>query len=276
MKIGRSLTQKSKLSPLLLLVALFCWVMSSFIAQTHASSRASLCHNMVRMIQSGAIEPVERVDISQLGMGPYDFDRYTEFSYSGRSRLLLLSHGQRDELAIERDQQTQAPQILSPQSVQVPERLIVKTDISAFDGISVMADNLALPFQSNTFDTIVLNRGLCACHNETHTCCGLNLENQQTERFLAQVAEILDSTSPHALAILTGASFFDSMEQRAPMTYVLAVMKLRERYPQFKWEILSHPQSRNLYNFVGLAISTTSRTTEELLAQLVASDSAQN
>jgi hypothetical protein len=68
----------------------------------------------------------------------------------------------------------------------------------------VVIDNtVELPFSDDTFDAVVMRRGLCACR-DGKVCGGIPLELPAATSFLRSVARVLNTQNPEAIAVLQG------------------------------------------------------------------------
>ena len=60
------------------------------------------------------------------------------------------------------------------------------------------------PFESNTFDVVVLRRGLCVCHGDK--CCGgFNPFTPQSQSFFREAVRVMNKKNPDARIILHGS-----------------------------------------------------------------------
>lgn len=91
-----------------------------------------------------------------------------------------------------------------------PDKEITRTDIGISrprregNVTSLHMDNMdTFPFQDNSFDTIVLRKGLCHCH-EGRACAGFCPNRRETKHFFGEVARVLDKSNPNSVAYLHG------------------------------------------------------------------------
>ena len=66
-----------------------------------------------------------------------------------------------------------------------------------------------LPFPDRAFDAIVMRRGLCACQRvydptDLSLCAGFCPTGAETKRFLSEIARVLNTRHPAAVAVLHG------------------------------------------------------------------------
>lgn len=67
-----------------------------------------------------------------------------------------------------------------------------------------MDNTQEFPLESNSFDLIVMRKGLCQCH--AGTCCGgIKANVAEGARFLMEVSRILNKQNPAAAAYLMNA-----------------------------------------------------------------------
>jgi hypothetical protein len=65
-------------------------------------------------------------------------------------------------------------------------------------------DNRApFPFNDNSFDTIIMRKGICVCHGN-YACGGFCATNDEAKVFFERVIKVLDKNNPNSLAILHG------------------------------------------------------------------------
>lgn len=92
-----------------------------------------------------------------------------------------------------------------------PEKVIVRSDFT-FSGHEVkgnlstmfMDNTKRFPFPNNTFDTIVMRRGLCICGESGHVCGGFMPISNECRQFFEEVTRVLNKTNPKAKAVLHG------------------------------------------------------------------------
>ena len=122
--------------------------------------------------------------------------------YRNYSRILFLSDGQQEVW-----------ESLAEQVAQYyPEKSVVKTDVSIVGEHmtlpnlkSMFLDNSKpMPFDDNSFDLVVMKRGICLCHSPNCTCGGIIMTQESTQAFLSEVSRILDKNSANSLAFLHG------------------------------------------------------------------------
>lgn len=178
------------------------------------------------------------IDVLTLDSSWASLDHYWEFDYSERGRVLFLSDGGR--------------------SINVPpekqSQFSISTDFASNSGVKVRLDNNLLPFKAESFDLVVMNRGLCPCRTITKTCGGLRLERDSIRTFVANVVNILDPKNPNSLAVLTGYYLNDKAIPNVPQLFRMEVESLRSSFPDFEFtEILDSSMGRT-DNFIGIAV----------------------
>jgi hypothetical protein len=105
-----------------------------------------------------------------------------------------------------------------------PEKTIISTDrFPSGRGVpTVISDHKdGLPFKDNSFDLIMMNRGLCFCpgrccsggrrqmtlaRNLAPSCGGIPVDRQSRLGFLRDAARVLDKNNPRSIALLEGAA----------------------------------------------------------------------
>lgn len=197
---------------------------------------ANSCHTAL-------IEKTNSIDVSTLGYTWMSFDRYSEFDYSDRKKVLFLSDG---SVSAKVSKNKRSPVFIGTDGVEGTEG----------EKPHVLLDNNCLPFAAGSFDLIVMNRGMCVCHSRKKTCGGIGLTEGSVRRFLEKVAQSLDPKNPLSLALLTGYYVNESAIGRIPDLFRSQVKSLQEQFPDFEFVELVDP-SLNRYgtdSFMGIAI----------------------
>ncbi len=120
---------------------------------------------------------------------------------------------------------------------EFPKKTIVSADINIVeDGFVnnwglVKIDNLKkFPIADDSFDRVILKKGLCLCHGDT--CCGgFKPRDEATKQFFGEVARVLNKKDPNAIAVLQGTNnvgmseilkwnaFMDEVSKKYPVEY---------------------------------------------------------
>ena len=186
------------------------------------------------------MEAPTKINVSTLGYNWQSFDRYGEFDYSDRKRVLFLSDGGVSE--------------------QVPperrSRLFISSDYDSKVEAAIRVNNNLLPFRPGSFDLIVMNRGLCPCCSLTETCGGIRLNENSLRLFLENIAGTLDPKNPESLALLTGYYAEPGAIAKIPDLFRSQLKTLEAKFPQFEFVELVDPSlgRRGTPEFIGIAI----------------------
>lgn len=194
-------------------------------------------------IQSCKLSLLEQpilVDVSQLGYTWESFDRYSEFDFSDRRKVLFLSDGG----------------VSSKVPLQKQSRVFVGSDLSPKANVQVRLNNTQLPFSPASFDLIVMNRGLCLCHSIKKTCGGVNLNKSSVRDFLESVAGLLDPRNPTSMALLTGYYGNSEAIAKVPDLFRSQLGILKKNFPNFEFVELIDPTlgDHAAGEFIGIAI----------------------
>jgi len=145
--------------------------------------------------------PSSTTSVRKISPTPYDIinPHGSNFdAYRGRHirNILFLSDGPR-------------PRSLAESVAnEFPRKRIVKSDVQILQ--TATSNNLTLvhvnnrlkfPFEENSFDMIVMRRGLCLCGGN-ETCGGIKLNRVDQKRFLFEVARVLNKNNPFSSAFL--------------------------------------------------------------------------
>ncbi|OFZ18949.1 MAG: hypothetical protein A2X94_13450 [Bdellovibrionales bacterium GWB1_55_8] len=90
-----------------------------------------------------------------------------------------------------------------------PEKSVVRTDFAFADEITgnlstrYMDNTKPFPFPDNSFDVIVMRRGLCICHG-SRVCGGFLPISEESRQFFSEVTRVLNKKNPRAKAVLEG------------------------------------------------------------------------
>lgn len=170
------------------------------------------------------------------------FDEYPNFDYSKHSKILFLSD------------QDKSGGTLS-EKINDPTKLIISSDISFNAGVNIRVDNQRLPFKKNSFDLIVMNRGLCVCKG-TSSCGGIESNRASMRDFLLSAIEILDKNNTNSLMLMTGF-YYSTFIKQVPPLWISVLNELKSFYPNLQFTIIhSLDIYRKLpYGFIGFAVS---------------------
>jgi hypothetical protein len=174
-----------------------------------------------------------------------NFDFYPNFKYDQFNKILFLSDGGKAGQSI--------------QSRKNPSQLIISSDFKFSTGVNILVDNNKLPFNNNSFDLILMNRGLCPCRGLA-ACGGIDINRKSMKSFLTSVVNLLNKNNPNSLALITGFYFPGPLRKLVPELWMSLVLELQPRYPLLQFAILDD-NSLNAPladGFVGIAISAVS------------------
>lgn len=149
-------------------------------------------------------------------------DIFDPDAYLHSDRLLFLSDGlnRADHFS------------LGPQVARAfPQKRVISVDFGYPGSIEngnlklMSLDNTkAFPFADNSFDTIVLRRGLCVCHQ--NQCCGGFLpDSAEAKNFFREVVRVLDKRVSHSKAVLHGAYAVTPEIERVWIRYLSEIEK---------------------------------------------------
>lgn len=195
----------------------------------------------------------QKLDISKLGYSWQHFDLYPQFNFVGRKRVLFLSDNGKSGHLSKLDSGT----------------LFVSTDISNKTGIDLRMDNNYLPFTPGSFDVVIMNRGLCACHSAAKACGGMALEPAAIHQFLQNISQSLNSKNPNSIALLTGFYFLGNLGATVPGMFVSQFAQLRINFPELEYTFLSDPTLEQKDGFIGIAIHSKKSSLVGNLRQLI-------
>lgn len=178
-------------------------------------------------------------------------DDYHRFDLSHYRRALVLSDGSR-QLGVE---------IRRAGGVQ---DLVVVSDFVPRAGLNAVIDNNALPFAAESFDFIVLNRGLCFCPHVVESavarrqrlrCCGgIETEEGAMTSFMESVIATLRG-GRESLALLTGYGYYHA---DLSIVWPLLLRSFVARHPDVQFAALTSRRLVSVTNplgFAGIAIS---------------------
>ncbi|NDG84681.1 MAG: hypothetical protein EBX52_06535 [Proteobacteria bacterium] len=148
--------------------------------------------------------------------------------YEDAKTILCLSDG-RDKDLIER----MGPALAK----EYPKKTVVSAELNVVQngfvnnwGLFRIDNTERFPVKNNSFDRIVLRRGMCVCH-EGRCCAGFKPASADARNFLGEVVRILNKNDPHAMAVLHGmvdvgmaeifawSAFLDEISKTAPIRY---------------------------------------------------------
>lgn len=114
--------------------------------------------------------------------------------------------------------------------------------------------------QDNSFDLIVMNKGLGVCKGKV--CGGVDVDYNQMQKFLFKSISVLDKNNPRSLALFTGFNFPVLNSKSVADMWIDFVKVIEIRNPQLQVAILrSNSEAQSLTDgFVGIAISTDTWT----------------
>ena len=174
--------------------------------------------------------------------GRFDFDDYPDFDYSNFDKILFLSdNGKANNVRLK---------------YSMTSKLILSSDFNSSSGVNIRLDNNKLPFAEQSFDLILMNRGLCHCTG-SNCCAGIDSNKFAMKKFLKTVINLLDSSNSQSMAILTGF-YFKSEKQFVPGLWIEIIEELSEEFPQFQFGTLrDQPENLSLPDgFVGIIIGS--------------------
>jgi hypothetical protein len=176
------------------------------------------------------------------------YDQYQNFNYGGFQKILFLNDAGVGGRLFEN-------------SPQAAGRLVVSSDFQMSPGVTARVDNNNLPFRSNSFDLIVMNRGLCPCHSAV-ACGGIDTKREPMKKFLQNAIQILDKNNPRSLALFTGFYFPGLFRHVVPELWISIVneiqAEIQTEHPNLQIAILHMNSTRTTLTdggFIGIAVS---------------------
>ncbi len=209
-------------------------VCGPFASASSAVSSTSLCRDL---IDKPSKKPAQIISATY-----NNFDQYPQFQYEQFNHILFLSDGGKAGLALAKRKK--------------PHQLIVSSDFRMADGVNLQIDNNKLPFRSDSFDLVLMNRGLCPCHSAI-ACGGIDTKKEPMKKFLSGVIDILNKNNPDSLALVTGFYFPGLFRKTVPELWLSIVEELQQEHPSLQFAILQK-DARSFTvqeGFMGIAIS---------------------
>lgn len=230
---------------LLTVLLLFLSLFTVQLTQAHNSCSSPYSHDSLAL-EAHSVSNKLDLNIHLTAKWSY-YDRYPMFNYESFRNILFLSDAGK------------AGRFLN--QTKNDSQLVVSSDFSFNTGIQLRVDNNRLPFRSNSFDLIVMNRGLCPCKSAV-ACGGIDTQKAPMKRFLEQVVDILDKDNPKSLALLTGFYYPGTMRESVPRLWLEIVREIQGSYPQLKFHILQARENSESVTegFMGLAVTTDLQT----------------
>ena len=189
-------------------------------------------HPVKYLIREGERVPVEDLDTHHIqGMLGQWGNRVETALYRDANSILFLSDG-KEALKVDR---------LGPViAKEFPKKTVVSAEVQVEENRFVQnwgyvkVDNLErFPVKDNSFDRVVLRRGMCVCHNEV-CCAGFKPGSPEAGRFFSEVIRVLDKSNPNAFAVLHGVHNVGGNDL---MAWVKHLEELRKTKP-FRYRIL--------------------------------------
>jgi hypothetical protein len=190
------------------------------------------------------------------------FDNYQNYNYEAFDRVLFLNDGGK------------AAQLVTPTRT---DQLFISTDF-AWDKVNVpearisrvQIDNNQIPFKKNSFELIVMNRGLCPCRG-TITCGGIDTKKAPMKKFLVSAIDLMNAENPNSIALFTGFYFPGIFQKKLPTLWRQILNEIQSQYPALEFRLL---QSSTQYpnwtsGFLGIAVTVRSdKSIEDKLRNL--------
>lgn len=154
------------------------------------------------LITRGEIPPVSGIHTHHLKMMLGEVGSKVDLGlYQDAKSILLLADGS----------ETRATDRLGPLLArEFPDKAVVSADVDVAENQlirnwgHVKIDHLdVFPVKDNSFDRVILRRGLCQCHSNT-CCAGFNPHGPQAKKFFQEVVRVMDKNNPNSFAILHG------------------------------------------------------------------------
>lgn len=192
------------------------------------------------------------------------YESYETFNFSSFARTLILSDGGKMQSQLMSLGPRLAQPLIAPfrwlpprRSVPNPKTMYVTSDFARDVPATLRLDNNHLPFAANTFNAIIMNRGLCPCDG-VKACGGIEVQLASMRGFLNEVIRVLDKNDPGSIAIMTGFYYPAHFHQMVPAMWRRLLAEKQAELPELQLVVLS---SRNhgagLLDFIGFAISPT-------------------
>lgn len=223
----------TKLTPVIDLVMTFALFFATAISTPQSAWAANQCEKIYSSI-SHYRYLVPSIEIDKWTR----LENYHRFHFRHYKSVLFLSDGDRSQDYFHDDEQT----------------MFVSSDIRQTKGIQVVADNNKLPFADNSFDLIILNKGICVCRGH-HSCGGIAMQKLAMRQFAEQMLRILNKQRS-SLGIFTGFVYHDDYETISHQLWYEVLAELKAKHPTYQFTTLQSPiyQSRAPV-FIGFAIS---------------------
>lgn len=144
-----------------------------------------------------------------------------------------------------------------------PLQIVVTADFAPKMGVNLRMDNNKMPFRPNSFDLIVMSRGLCPCHGSV-SCGGIAVQRTEMTNFLVQLISVLNKNNPHSLAILTGFAYPGIFRITVPELWSSIIAEMRILHPELEFFTLDSRSEKEQvstgFRFIGIAVSRRSKT----------------
>jgi len=215
---------------------------------------------LVGLILFGAFPAlaVERVDITDFaspegllwaGVTQGKSHPSCHFYYQNASKILFLGDGfdfKDESLAEVTERFTRQDALILKTSLDCP----IKKDGTREGKIvfKKLDHTQKFPFDSNEFDTVVMNRGLCFCLNRRTSCGGIAFSKSEFKGlgFFREVVRVLNKKNPQAVAVMTGrflsvigrSSISVKRQKRVIDAIQKALEELEKEHPELKIEMV--------------------------------------
>jgi|GEM_PF-5880119 len=200
---------------------------------------------------------IPRPQLQRLNIDQKSIDHYESLNYTGYQSLLFLSDGGKFKW--------QEPMGLSQ------EAHYYATDFEPTRAGDVAIDNTKLPFRPDSFDFILMNRGICLCcgrGTSSVLCGGIKEDQQAMKDFILSVSEVLVTSKPGSLALFTGYSFPKDGQTEA--LWIAALQDVAVTLPYLEFGILNREKQGS---FIGFYLASPGTAVQSKIKQLLESGS---
>jgi hypothetical protein len=171
------------------------------------------------------------------------YNQYELFDYRDFKKILFLSDGGKGGRALKYFKEN--------------DQMVVSSDFNISYGVNILIDNNQLPFRNDTFDLILMNRGLCPCRGHI-ACGGIDTQYIPMKNFLLSTINVLNKKDSHSLALFTGYYYPDVFKEVVPRLWLKIIREVQPLYPNLQINIIRAKDMENKIHlgFIGIAIST--------------------
>lgn len=232
--------------------------LSSFSAQASVNQCALLFSDNLSYLKADSYEP---------------YYNYYKFNYENFKKILFLSDM---DVGAKYARRSDRSQLFVTSDIDFKDKKNEKVEEeneNKSGSLKTYLDNNFLPFIGNSFDLILMNRGLCVCKGGGASCGGVDIHYEPMKKLLLGVIDVLDKKQINSLALFTGF-YYPGMAVVVPALWKSILNDLKTQFPSLQFTfIYSERKSggKELIGeaaFIGFAISTGPQPIEATLNQL--------